>query len=909
MSDQLSIILLAAGPGAMIGLLSLGLITVYRSSGVLNLAQPAMATFGGYVYYELAQPYRLVPAAAMVVAALVTGLLSVLIYLLVMRPLQKTSPLTKLVASIGVTQVIIGALMWRYGQDFYTVQTLLPQGPVFLPFDVVIGIDRLLLIIIAVVVTAILWAVYRYSRFGVATSAVAESPFFASVYGLGTVRLAISNWFVGGLLAGAAGAILAPVIGLSLIQLSDLIVPILAAALIGSLTSFPLALFGGVLIAVLQAEVSNVSSSPGSVALVPFVVLLVFMMIRGPGAAIRNFAAPRLPAIGSGRIRWIIFATLIAALVVSTYTWLPDSLYRPVLSNVAVAIVLLSVVVITGYAGQLSLVQFALAGFAAFCAAHAASNFGLPFVPALVIGVLCSTLLGALLAVPALRMKGVNLAVITLGLSVVIYSGVLNSAEGIDVAAPTLLGVDLSFITSPRNYLTFTIAMFVLTVIVVSNLRRSPTGLRMIAIRGNERAASSLGINVAWVKTVAFALASGIAGLGGVLLAFQSSTTISFDNFTTSMSLDVVAWATIGGIGFLVGPVVGSFLFPGSLATTAGTAIYDNTAVLAFVGGVLLVLTLINHPDGVASLGEQIRHAVSGRRKAKAASTGETFRPELPAPAAASKAVQSEAPRAGSTLHVSEVTVTFGGVHALTNVTFDVRPGTVHGLIGSNGAGKTTLLDVVSGFTSPKSGEVLLGDVDLSHLPSWRRARLGFGRSFQNGQLLPDLTVSDNLRLAGAAAGGSVVRDLVAPARFPLTTTAQAAVQTLQLEGDLNSHIESLTHGKRQLVSIARALATAPSFVLLDEPAAGLDDLERQELGELLRRLAAELNIGILLVEHDVQLVLRVCDVVTVLHNGFVIAEGDPEFIRGSALVREAYLGEQEHEEARVQATEPLEVI
>lgn len=895
--EHLSILLLAAGPGAMIGLMAMGLITIFRSSGVLYLAQPAVATVGAYLYLEFSQPGRLSPVAAVAVSSVLTGLLSVLIYQSVMKPLQKTSALTKLVASIGVTQIIVSLLLWRYRDVNYIAEAVFPVGPADLPLGLIAGKDRLLLLLVAMLVTVMLWAVYRFTSFGLRTSAIAESPFFARLYGLRTARLANANWLIAGVLAGFAGSMLASVNGIGITVLTNLLVPVLAAALIGSVTSFPLAMAGAIGIAYVQAEVSTVTSSPGAVVAVPFLVLLAVMMLRGQSSIHRNFTEARLPALGSGRVRWITAGIAVVVLVVSVTTWLPATWLFPLLTSVAMAIILMSIVVLTGFAGQLSLSNMVIAGFGAFCAAHVAATWNWPFPLIVVVAMFAGAVLSTLQTIPALRLKSVSLAVITLGFASVVYATFLVDSEGLPVPSPTLFGLDISTVSSPRTYVALLCIILVAVMIAVANLRQSRSGLRMIAVRGNERVASSLGINVVWTKAVAFAVSGAIAGLGGVLLSYQT-TTIAFDTFSPAGSMQLVSWATVGGVAMVAGPVVGSFLAPGGLGTLIGDAIYNDTAVLGAVGGVLLIVTLINHPDGAANLVSQIREHRHARRAAPSTSPmsetdplagGETAPPDVPEWQHSSRK-ESE----GRALRVSSVSVNFGGVRALSDVSFTVEPGTVHGLIGSNGSGKTTMLDVVSGFTRPSSGEIWLGDENISDLQDWRRSRAGVGRSFQNGQLLSDFNVGENLLLTGIASGGWVVQDLVAPQKPRLSETALEVARRLELDTLMDAHIDNLTHGKRQLVSIARALASAPAFVLLDEPAAGLDDRERQEFSDLLRNLVAELHIGILLVEHDVAMVLDVCDVVTVLHNGQKIAEGPPAFIRESAEVRAAYLGDSD---------------
>ncbi len=243
-------------------------------------------------------------------------------------------------------------------------------------------------------------------------------------------------------------------------------------------------------------------------------------------------------------------------------------------------------------------------------------------------------------------------------------------------------------------------------------------------------------------------------------------------------------------------------------------------------------------------------------------------------------------------LEVRELTVRFGGVVAVSDVSFAVHPGEVVGLIGPNGAGKTTIIDAITGFVRPTTGSIVLDDVAIESWGPSRRARAGIGRSFQSLELFDDMTVYDNLR-AGSEARDSFayVTDLARPGDPPLGPAAVAAVKEFDLEDDLDRLPTELAFGRRRLVAIARAIAGAPSVLLLDEPAAGLDDTETLELGHLITRLAKEWGIAVLLVEHDVGLVLSVCDRVEALDFGRSIASGTPTEIAVDDAVIVAYLG------------------
>jgi sulfate-transporting ATPase len=250
-----------------------------------------------------------------------------------------------------------------------------------------------------------------------------------------------------------------------------------------------------------------------------------------------------------------------------------------------------------------------------------------------------------------------------------------------------------------------------------------------------------------------------------------------------------------------------------------------------------------------------------------------------------------------TTLEVGDLTVKYGRSVAVDSVSLKVKPGTITGLIGPNGAGKTTLIDAVTGFVRPSGGSLRLDGRDITRWSATRRARGGLGRSFQSLELFEDSTVLDNLRVASDPRDGiSYLRDLVWPVNPSLPGGVISAIKEFGLGEDLERNVEDLSYGKRRLLAIARAVATQPSVLLLDEPAAGLGDVEAAELAHLVRRLADEWGMAILLVEHDMNFVMSVCDEIVVLDFGRRIAEGAPEVIRRDERVVAAYLGEEEPE-------------
>ncbi|MFI0369023.1 ATP-binding cassette domain-containing protein [Actinomadura sp. 1N219] len=903
MSDLITTVVQSLGPGAMLAMFALGLVLIYRSTGVINLAHGAQASLGALLYWDAVVNWGIPSIVALAVAVLGSGLVGALIHVAVMHPLRDAAKLTQLIGSIGVMIVVQSALLLTYGSTTRTVPALLPSGTVGLPGGATVGADRLWLLLIGIGVTTALWATYRYTSFGVRTAAVAENAVSAAALGVSSTRVASANWFLGGCLAGLAGAMLAPVAGANIVTLNALLVPGLGAALFGGLLSFPLTLIGALVVQVVQAIASENIDVRGIAGIASFAIIVVLMLVRGSAIPERGFVGMRLPSLGSGRIGWwaVLWVGVSVAFVVNGDPEWVDA----VLTSMIIAIVMLSAVVITGYAGQLSLAQFSLAGCGAYIAVQLSQRFDVPFPVLLLASAALTIPIGLLLSIAAMRMRGASLAVITVSFAVALYAAVFSQSQIQSVPSPSLAGWDLSPIIYPERYLALATAVFVIAAVLAANLRRGATGRRFVAVRGNERASAALGIRVGLVKATAFSIATFIAALGGVLYVFRSPS-VEFGGFTFESSVEVLAWTVIGGLGFIAGPLLGMGFAPGGIGTQlVETIIGGQSSWLPLIGGIALLATVVLNQDGIASVLLDAARPVRRRLRRGPSSTPGHEMPSQPAQEPSASAAHSLEPETVTAskpsakparhclpLEVRGVSVSFGGVHALTDVDLALEPGTVHGLIGPNGAGKSTLLDVISGFVSPRTGRITLGDQGLGPLKPWQRARIGIGRSFQSVELIPDLDVEDNIRVATeSSAGPTLLRDLVLPSRRDLPPAAREIVRMLDLEGDLHRRVGELSFGRQRLAAIARALATDSQVILLDEPASGLDDTERRELTRAIRLVAHGRGIGVLLIEHDVDLVLGTSDVVTALDFGKVIASGSPEEVRASPEVIASYIG------------------
>jgi ABC-type branched-subunit amino acid transport system ATPase component/ABC-type branched-subunit amino acid transport system permease subunit len=888
--------LLGLGLGGIYTLLGTGLVMIYRGSGVLNFAHGAYAMTGAYIFYELHGVLSADFTEAFLAAIAGTALLGALTHLVIMRRLANASGLVRLIATLGLLATIQGVAELKYGSTVINVTESVPNSPITI-LGVVVPEDQLILLGIAAAITLALYVLSRRTVFGLAISAVADNSRAAASLGWSPDAVAAVTWSLGAALAAVAGILVVPLIGLDTSSLTLMVIDALAAALLAGFSSFPLLLVGGIVTGILQSEVSRYVTIQGAYESVPFLLIMVVLVVRGKALPVRSHVFDRLPHIGSGNlslIRTLVLSVILAILIVFAF---PAGLVGAVTVQLTFGVIFLSVVVLTGYAGQLSLAQFAMAGLGAFFAGQLVSSAHVPFAIALVIAVVATIACGLIVGLPALRTRGVNLAVVTLGLAVALSALVFNSASltggtgGIQVGAANFLGLNIDPISHPQRYAIFTLVWFVLAMVVVSNLRRGRAGRRFIAVRANERAAASLGISVFGVKLAAFGIASALAGLGGVLYGFQYHD-IDFTVFSPVATINATAFATIGGVGHASGAIIGAGFENG----TVGGWILDQFGNLAgwlnIIGGISVLLVLVTDQDGIAA-------SWSRRRARRRARKGPALAPVTTAPARDQP--RSRAGGGDSELLAEGLTVRYGAVVALEDFTIRVRPGEVIGLVGPNGAGKTTAIDAMTGFVRVSGGAIRLGTRSLAGMSPRQRARAGLTRSFQSVELFGDLTIRENLQVSCDRRDAlAYVTTLVRPGHDPLSDQAQAAVDMFSLSDCLSKYPGELSNGQRRLAGIARTIAGGPSIVLLDEPAAGLDDNESAELSRLIRALADDWRIGILLIEHDVNLVMSICDRVTVLDFGVTLAEGTPAEIQAHDEVIRAYLGTSSVAESEV---------
>ncbi len=552
----------------------------------------------------------------------------------------------------------------------------------------------------------------------------------------------------------------------------------------------------------------------------------------------------------------IVLAALLAAAAVAICLLAPGY-YAYLLGTLATtALVGVGLNVLLGLSGEVSLGQGGFMALGAYGVAILTTKAGLGFWAALPLAVLLSATVSALLSIPALRVTGPYLAMVTIAFGFIVES-VSVEWQGLTGGASGLAGIPAPFGTGGTALLSCGLCALALS--AFHYFARSPLGLAMQATASAPAAARSIGIGALPVRTAAFVLAAAAAGLAGGLQAALTGF-IAPSSFPFSLSILFLLVVVVGGAGRTLGPLVGSVVVVLLPEALAGLAEYR---LLVFGAGLLMVLWAA--PSGIAGA---IARLVMPPESAR-----------YPQPDIA--AALAHLAGSGGSLVAEAVRVAFGGVVAVAGVDLTAQPGRITSVIGPNGAGKTTLLNLVSGFQQPDSGKVRVGARETTGQPAQDVAHAGLARTFQTAQPFGNLSVLDNVRvglLRGAWRG-------VAPAAL-----ARALLSLVGYSGPETQLAATLSHVDRRLIEIARALGTAPAVLLLDEPAAGLDDADTVKLGALLQRLARA-GLAVVLVEHDMALVMSISDEIVVLDAGRRIAAGAPAMVRADPAVKAAYLG------------------
>jgi ABC-type branched-subunit amino acid transport system ATPase component/ABC-type branched-subunit amino acid transport system permease subunit len=927
---------LGLGNGAVYAALAVALVVTYRSSGVLNFATGAQSLYAAYTYTLLRQGQLLQPipglratvsvggpmgfVPALLITLAIQALLGAIIYLLIFRPLRNHRAVAKAVASLGLASLLTALVNYQVGTQQLLAGPIYPQNR-YTVGGVTIPMDRVWFAVTIVAVALVLTGIFRLTPFGLATRASAESEAGALVSGLSPDRIALFNWMISSVVAGLAGILIAPLVPLVPGSYTLFIVPALAAAVVGRFYALGPAVITGLALGALEsvAVYLNVAHSwfpAGAGEVLPLIVVLVMLVARGKTLPSRGtLATLTLGRAYRPRSLALPLGIGVPAAVVALYLF-HGGLRDALITSFIMAVIALSLVVVTGYVGQISLAQLTLAGVAAFALSTIANSWGVPFPIAPVLAALFATVVGVVVGLPALRIRGLLVGVVTLTLAAALEgvwfqnNSIDGGASGLAVPVPRLFGLNLGIGSGsdfPRPaFGLLCLVVLVLVAVAVAKLRTSRLGSAMLAVRADERSAAASGVNVARVKLTGFAIGAFIAGLGGTLLAYQALN-VDDSPFTAIGGLALFTTVYLAGITSVSGGLLAGVISAGGVVFFMLSSVFSVSNWYAVIVGASVIVTVIFNPEGLVGP----LHAKLDARRQKALAGTETADVQPPVPPRAVTALTGPAGaelahsngagsatansgRGAALLAVSGLTVRYGGVVAVNDLSFTVPEGSITGLIGPNGAGKTTTMDAICGFADG-GGTIELSGRRLHGLLPHRRAALGLGRTFQGTGLYEDLTVEENV-----VVGQQVARD-----RGPGQVTAiLSALGVAALGG---RRVSELSQGQRQLVSVAKALAGQPRLLLLDEPAAGLDSSESLWLAERLRGVR-DTGVTILLIDHDMSLVLGLCDEIHVLDFGALIASGGPDAIRGDQRVAGAYLGATHAKADRVQDKHAKEV-
>ncbi|MFF5368488.1 branched-chain amino acid ABC transporter permease/ATP-binding protein [Streptomyces sp. NPDC013187] len=875
--------------GSAAALTGIGLVVTYRATGVLNFAHGAIAMVCAYVLRQCVVEWGwpLWLGAVVTLLVLAPGL-GVVLERFVFRPLAVLGgdPAQTLVASIGVFVLLVGgaALLWGQGAR--------DDAPVLVP-DEPWGQPAVVLVLAAGVA-----AVVRRTRFGRELRAVVDDRRLAVLGGVDADRVAATGWAFGSFTAGLTGVLLAPYVRLDPYGLSLLVMEVVAVAVAARMRSLPVAVVVALGIGVAQSQLTRLHPSGWAEPLLQavgtnlFVVALLVAALVLPGVGERD----ALPRTATARVptppgAWIVVLVLFLLPLGLAGQDLHTAVQVP-----ALAVILLSLVIVTGRGGQISLGQAAYAGLGAlFTALLAAGRFpGLPALPelaALGVSVVLVAPLGLLTGWPAIGRRGLALALATFAVGVGVSRFVFAqpyATAGLTLGRPA--GFD-----GDRAYYVLELLLLAVALLATHALRRGRTGRALAAMRDHERGAQAAGVRVPSLKLLAFVAGAALAALGGAMLGmglrafdagaydpvrgllwFAAVVVLGADSTLGALAaaallvgLDAgtrggVAAALVGVLAILVGR------FPGgpyeALRTTAEHLRLRRAPALTEAGRRARALLHAAEPQPARRAPTPTGATGVVRGANRAGATGSAAghehrdgepRPE-PRPTAAAPAATAPLLTARG-LHVR-----YGGFTALDGVDLGLSPGRITAVVGPNGAGKSTLFHCLAGTLRPGRGTVRLGGRDITALSAQARTRLGIARTFQQLAVFPSLTVAENVRV-GAEQG-----------RVADPGAVERTLRLFGLDGPVRARpAASLPTGTLRRVELARVLAGSPRVLLLDEPAAGLDTAEVTALARVLKALAAD-GTALLVVEHDLDLVAGLADVVQVMTAGRIVASGPP---------------------------------
>jgi len=886
MTEYMPFIIAGLTSGAVYGLAGIGLVLTFKTSGVFNFAHGALATVAAYVFFELYVERESSWQVAAAVAVLVAGPIMGACLELIARRVATAGLALQVGATVGLLLIIESVTTLIYDPIVVrTVPVFISEGS-FRFAETNIRWADVVTLAFAIAVTIALAVYFRVSRTGIQMRAVVDGPELLALSGTSPVSIRRLAWILGATLVAVSGVLFAPIMPLNPLTLTFLVVAAFGAAAVGGFSNLPMTLVGGLGIGVLASMATKwfstglLSGIPVSLPfLVLFAVLLLFPKRKLAGQAFTKvrprptWTAPlSLQTLGGlSLLGFLAFVPAFAGIHLTAWT-----------VAVASVVIFLSLSLLVRSSGQVSLahVSFTAVGAAGF--SHLAVDRGVPWLFALVLAGLIAVPIGALLAIPAIRLTGLYLALATFGFGILLQNMFYtqeymfgDSGLGLPQPRPEWDWVPGEGDTA---YYYVVLALVAVVTVGIVSLNRSRLGRLMRGLADSPMAVATSGTEVNVTRVIVFCLSAFLAAVGGALAAVAAQTS-SADSYQplTSLIFFVLILIVVGGEPWnAVLASFGFYLVPSYFPS------HDVAVALQLVFGLAAVAVAVmpSRLGGVPPAMARAVDRVFRHRKSQDAAIPTTLR---------AKVRQGE-------LDVHGLVVRFGGLRAVDGVTLRAATGRITGLIGPNGAGKTTTFNACSGLVAPAEGTIGLDGQDLTRRGPAYRARRGIGRTFQKMELFESLSVRENVAMGVEAslAGFNPVAHVISrrrTSRHVLEQTSEA-IDLCGLTELAHRPVSALSTGQRRIVELARCLAGNFKILLLDEPSSGLDRQETRRFGEILRSVVDRRGIGILLVEHDMSLVLDTCAYIYVLDFGRLMFEGTPAEVMESPTVRAAYLGD-----------------